>query len=367
MLLRVLGLCLVGSLIAVAAPMGCVGSSSITSFRLLVQPAGSAASAALPLLQANNLPSGARVAYRPLDLPADLKKDAKLTLVMVPQSPDGPVTVLEPKLAATPGEWQAPFAARIVLLVFAPQGLDEKRLTNLVTRDAALVSTLADYADETADLETQLANARAIELESEEDDTPARPNTPMEQALFALVRSLNPAVSGYDPLGAGRRIGPTTLAGKSAEEFFNDAGGFVPYGGILPMVRPWLLPDTEVRSVYAIPSDPEGMTLCTKVQVKGKNKLAYMWAYRLAEGSTPRVPLAKDMDLPLGMRVTVPLKLDSPADWQPVSRIHDWTLIPEEGSGKPVSIAVRTAPDERAIHLDLRQFEGAQGAYRIQA
>src|SRR5580692_10542633 len=188
MLLRVLGLCLVGSLIAVAAPMGCVGSSSITSFRLLVQPAGSAASAALPLLQANNVPSGARISYRPLDLPADMKKDAKLTLVMVPQSPDGPVTVLEPKLAASPAEWQAPFAARIVVLVFAPQGLDEKRLTNLVTRDAALVATLADYADETADLESQLEAVRIREQEAEDDESPARLNTPAEQALFALVR-----------------------------------------------------------------------------------------------------------------------------------------------------------------------------------
>jgi len=346
--------------------MGCVGSFSITSFRLLVQPAGSAAAAAMPLLQANNVPSGARISYRPLDLPADMKKDAKLTLVMVPQSPDGPVTVLEPKLAASPGEWQAPFAARIVLLVFAPQGLDEKRLTNLVTRDAALVATLADYADETADLESQLETARLIQEESEEGDTPAKPYTPAEQALFALARSLNPAVSGYDPLGVGRRVGATDFIGKSANEFFENAGGMVPYGGILPMVKPWLLPDTEFRSVYTIPDDPDGMTLCTKVQLRGKNKLAYLWAYRLAEGSTPGVPLAKDLDLPLGLRVTVPLKLDDPANWRPVSRIYGWTLIPESGSEKPLSIPVRTAPDERVLHFDLRKFAGPPGTYRIQ-
>jgi len=45
------------------------------------------------------------------------------------------------------------------------------------------------------------------------------------------------------------------------------------------------------------------------------------------------------------MRVTVPLKLDKAADWRPVSRIFDWTLIPETGSEKPVSIAVRTATE----------------------
>ena len=256
--------------------MGCVGSASITSFRLTVQPAGSAATAALPLRQ------------------------VKLTLVMAPQSPDGPVTVLEPKLAAINSEWQAPFAARIVLLVFAPSGLDEKRLTKLVTKDEALVATLADYADETSDLESQLENARLIQQESEEDDSTPRPSTPTEQALFALVRALNPAVSGYDPLGVGRRAGPTTMMGKGEEAFFDSAGGLVPGGGILPMVKPWLLPDTEFRSVYTIPDDPDGMTMCTKLQPKGRNKLAYLWAYRLAQGGAPKVPMAKDTDLPLG-------------------------------------------------------------------
>src|SRR5271166_2499868 len=118
---RVLGLFLVGSLSALAASTGCVGSAPVTSFRVTVQPPGNPT----PLLirQLNNLPAGSKIAYRPLDLPADMKKDAKLTLVLVPDNPDGNVTVLEPKLAAASGEWTAPFTAKIVLLVFAPQGL----------------------------------------------------------------------------------------------------------------------------------------------------------------------------------------------------------------------------------------------------
>ena len=55
-----------------------------------------------------------------------------------------------------------------------------------------------------------------------------RPSTPAEQALYSLVRALNPAVSGYDPLGAGRRAGPTTLMGKGEDAFFENAGGIVP-------------------------------------------------------------------------------------------------------------------------------------------
>lgn len=341
-----------------------MGSAPVTSFRLTVQPSGNPTALRVRLL--NNLPAGARIAYRPLDLPADMKKDAKLTLVLVPLDSNAAVTVLEPKLAAANGDWVAPFAARVVLLVFAPQGLDEKRLTNLVTKDESLVQTLADYADETADLEAELENAREIEQEAQEEDHPAQPATPAEQALYALVRALNPANSSYDPLGAGRRAGPTTLMGQGEAAFFENAGSLFPGGGVLPLVKNWLLPDTEFRSVYAISAESDGMTLCTKVQPKGKNKLAYLWAYRMAGGGAPKVALAKDADVPIGMRATIPVKLEKTADWRPVSRIFDWTLVPENASEKPVSITMRTAPDERALVADLRTFSGPPGSYHIQ-
>lgn len=356
-------MCLVGSWGIWAAPSGCVGSAPVTSFRLTVQPSGSPP---LRLRLLNNLPVGSRVSYRPLDLPADMKKDAKLTLVLVPQDPDGNVTVLEPKLAAAAGDWIVPFPARVVLLVFAPQGLDEKRLTNLVTKDESLVQTLADYADETADLESQLENAREIEQEAEEDDHPAQASTPAEQALYSLVRALNPANSSYDPLGAGRRAGPTTLMGQGEAAFFENAGSMFPGGGVLPLVKNWLLPDTEFRSVYAINAESEGMTLCTKVQTKGKNKLAYLWAYRMAGGAAPKVALAKDTDVPIGMRATIGVKLEKISDWRPVSRIFDWTLVPDAASAKPVNITVRVSPDERALVVDLRKFAQAPGEYHIQ-
>jgi hypothetical protein len=352
------------------ASRGCDGSVSVTSFRLTVQQAGTAAGPALPIRHLNNLLAGYRISYRPVDLPADMKKDAKLTLVLVPKSADGNVTVLEPKLAAAPADWQIPFATRIAVLVFAPQGLDEKRLTNLVIKDEALVASLADYADETADLEAGLEFAN--DLAQADDDVPAtRANTPAEQALFALVRALNPAVSSYDPLGVGRRVGPATMMGQGEAAFFENAGGLVPGGGVLPMVKTWLLPDTEFRSVYAIQAESaDSMTLCAKVQAKGKNKLAYLWAYRLMDGKAPALTEVKDADLPLGMRSGVPVKLDDAAAWRPVSHIFEWTLVPDGvpdgGSGQPVSATVRPVPEERALQLDLRKFAAAPGTYHIQ-
>ena len=77
---RHIGILTVFSALAAAAPRACVGSVALTSFRLTASGAGSAA---LPLRYINNLPSGYRIAYQPTDLPADMKKDAKLTLVLV--------------------------------------------------------------------------------------------------------------------------------------------------------------------------------------------------------------------------------------------------------------------------------------------
>lgn len=365
MVRRILFASLIFCCCAAGASRGCDGSVALTSFRMSVQPAGAAANPALPIRHVNNLAAGTRISYRPVDLPADMKKDAKLTLVLVPKSADGQVTVLEPKLAAAPGDWQIPFATRIAVVVFAPQGLDEKRLTNLVTKDDALVASLADYADETADLEAGLDIANDL-AQTDDDTTPVRVNTPAEQALFALVRALNPAVSSYDPLGVGRRKGPATLMGQGAAAFFDNAGGLVPGGGVLPMVKTWLLPDTEFRSVYAIQADPDAMTLCAKVQARTRNKLAYLWAYRLVDGKPPALAELKDADLPLGMRTSVPVKLDDPAAWRAVSRIFDWSLAAESGSAQPVRVNVVPVPEERALRLDLRKFSGVPGAYRIQ-
>ncbi|HWZ33479.1 MAG TPA: hypothetical protein VNX18_19195 [Bryobacteraceae bacterium] len=349
------------------APRGCVGSTAVTSFRLSARPSGTNAPQAIPIHQVNNLGSGFRISYAPLDLPANLGKDAKLTLVVLPKANDGQLTVLEPRLAASSTEWATPFAARIVLVVFAPQGLDEKRLTNLVTRDDNMVAALADYADQTADLEAGLQLARELEEQADDESTRSvRPTTPAEQAIFALVRALNPSVSSYDPLGAGRRAGSATMMGKGVEGFFENAGGLFPGAGALPMIKQFLMPDTEFRSVYAIPGDSDGMTLCAQLAPRTRNKLAYMWAYRVINTAPPAASVLKDSDVPIGLRVGVPLKLDNQAQWRLMDHVFDWTLVPQGFSQPPMHVMVRPIPDERALRVDLRKFAGAPGAYTLQ-
>src|SRR5579885_2311459 len=349
---------------AFSAPRGCVGSAAVTSFRLSARPAGANAPQPIPIRQANNLGSNYRVSYAPLDLPANLGKDAKLTLVIVPKANDGQITVLEPRLAASSTEWTLPAAARIVLVVFAPQGLDEKRLTNFVFKDDNVVAALADYADQTADLESGLQLARELE-DQEDDDTlrPPRPTTPGEQAIFALVRALNPSVSTYDPLGSGRRAGPATMAGKGIEGFFENAGGLFPGAGALPMIKQFLMPDTEFRSVYAVPTESDGMTMCTQLGQRSRNKLAYMWAYRLTNATAPAATILRG-DLPIGMRGGLPVKLDNATQWRLMDHIFEWSLV---AGASAFHIPVRALPDERALRLDLRKFPGTPGAYTLEA
>ncbi len=156
----------------------CVGSVAVSSFRLSAQPPASATPAWISIRNVNNLPSGYRISYAPIDV-GSISKDGKLALVMVPKAGDGSLTVLDPRSAAVSTEWTVPFAPKIVLVVYAPQGLDEKRLTNLVTKDENMASALADYADQTAELESGLALAREMEQDADDDaQRPTRPLTP---------------------------------------------------------------------------------------------------------------------------------------------------------------------------------------------
>jgi hypothetical protein len=312
----------------------------------------------------SNIPARYRIRYQPQELP-ELEKDARLTLVLVPKTTDGQLTILEPRPIAAATEWTAPFAVRIALLVFAPQGLDEKRLNNLVTRDQNLVAALADYADQTSDLESGLEAIRALEDDAD-DDKPYRPTTPAEQALFALVRALNPAASPYNPLGAGRRTRAASLMGQGADAFFENAGGMVPGGGILPALKPLLMPDTEFRAVFARTLDTGGMALCAQVQARTRNKIAYLWAYRVIGSAVPVATVGNPSDLALGTRVVVPLRLDKTTDPRALERATDWTLA-GEGNVPPLRVPGRASGEERSLHLDLRNFVGAPGAYHVEA
>jgi hypothetical protein len=351
---------------AVAAPpRACAGSMTAVSLRLRVKtPSGGDP---LAIRRVNNIPEGTRILYSPLQMPADLKKNGRIALVVVPadleQRSASGASVLEPHGADTDGEWTTPYRASVVLLVFGPQGLDEKRLTNLVSKDGNLLDDLARFAQQTSDLEASLEQVAALE-EAEMEEDPSRPTraTPIEQALFTLTRALNPSSAFSNPLGAGKMVGPVTRSTWAASTFFDNAGGLFPGSGALGMVRQWLMPDSEFRAVYAENTGSDGLSLCgQKQQSKSKNRIVYMWGYKPVNTDAPPLSEPQTAYLPSGTRSTFALKTAQQTDWTLIDRIRDWTL-----SGGARDIPVKLHSVARGwVEIDLRKAAIDPGVYKL--
>jgi hypothetical protein len=360
--LLVVALCPAG--FSASGARNCIGSVPLATFQIKVSPGNGAAP--LPIRVVNTIAKGYKLACTPVKVPPDLKKNARIALVVIPAgsaSADG-VTVLEQHTLDGTAEWTMPFTVGSALLVFGPQGLDEKRVTRLVSKDDDLVSELATYADQTEELEDTIDALAAIEDngEDEADITPARVS-PSDQVLFALTRALNPVLAAYNPLGVGRRAGPATRMGQATNMFFENAGGFVPGGEALPMVKTWLMPDTEFRTVYSEPAADDGLTLCAQRKTAGThNRFVYLWAHRAVNSGPPPISLAQPAWLPAGARSTVPVKLKSIDDWPLVDRVRDWTLT---GGSAPVPVKVRS-DQRRLLELDLRKTAAQPGTYRLE-
>src|SRR5215467_9671677 len=110
----------------------CICSVPIATFQLRVTPRGGGPP--LPIRQVNTIPRGSKLGCTPVKLPPDLKKSARVAVVLVPATAGDAVTVLDLRTLDGPTEWSIPLQPGAVLLVFGPQGLDEKRVNNLVSK-----------------------------------------------------------------------------------------------------------------------------------------------------------------------------------------------------------------------------------------
>jgi hypothetical protein len=357
-----LALSVQGQASAAGNPRTCIGSVPIATFQLRVTPPGGGPP--LPIRLVNTIQRGSKLACTPVKLPPDLKKNARVAVVLVPATAGDAVTVLDLRTLDGPTEWSIPFQPGAVLLVFGPQGVDEKRVNNLVSKDDDLVSELAMYADQTEDLEDTIDSLAAVE-EAGDDDvdvTPVR-GSPSDQVLFALTRALNPVMMGYNPLGGGKKQGPATMMGKASDAFFENAGGFVPGGGALPAVKTWLMPDTEFRTVYTEPAAQDGLTLCAQRKTAGsRNRYVYLWAHRTVNSGPPTINTLQPVWLPVGTRATFAVKLKTVDEWPLVDRVREWTLV---GGAAPIAVKVRS-DQRRYLEVDLRKTTAAPGAYHLQ-
>lgn len=345
----------------------CSGAVTAGSFRIKVRtPTGGDP---IALRRINIIPSGSKILYEPLQMPAEIRKGGRIALVIVPadaeQREAAGASILESHAADTSGEWAVPYRVGVVVVVFGPQGLDEKRLSNLVLKDQDLLDDLARFAQQTVDLESSLDSLNALDEEEYEDD-PSRPNraTPVEQALFTLTRALNPSNTFFNPLGGGRMVGPQTKMIWATSTFFDNAGGLFPGSGGLSMARQFLMPDTEFRAVYAETAEVDGLSLCAqKQQSRSKNRVVYLWGYKPINAGAPKLSEAHSTYLPAGAKSTFALRVAAPDDWAVTDHVHDWVLS-GGSSGKDIPVRLRAAA-RGWMEADLRKAVLSPGTYKL--
>jgi hypothetical protein len=363
-----------------AVPPGCAGSASLGAFQLSVRPFSQGEP--LPLKSVAEISGGSRLIWNPVHLLTPLSDSAEVAAVLVPAA-DGDLITLEPRKATAATEWQLPERPQVIALLFGPQGLSEGKIKALVTHNPELLRELADYAEQSSEVESlvqQLGNAEqsgsgpAAVLKGFSSqygvgapklDTKAS----SDQQAALLLKALMPASSAYDPLTAKTAQVQQTggVAASLAGMFFGNPVALAAGGATLfQNLKTTMFPGTDFRSAFAQISDQNQMALCTKnLAAKSKMRSAYLWAYRVPEVKRPAVNLEGSPHLPVGSKSAVTVKLGAGSTIKDLALAREWRLAPA-GGGPPVGVDVRfAAPD--SLEIDLSRARPAAGDYHLAA
>lgn len=365
-----------------AAPRVCVGSQSLATFKLSVEPAK--VGPALPIREVNALRKGEKLAYEPVHIPPAVKNKAEVALLLAPSAnSSAPLEALKPAPAGKPMVWALPRDASVVALVYGPQGLSMRKVKSLMQQNDEVLSQLADYADQTSQV------AALIEALQESETSGAGVSAALSgfsaragvsvpqldthaatsQQAAALLAALRPAMNSMDPLTASSTAvvqQSTGLASAVAGLFFGSPVGLVAGGASLfENMRTMLFPETEFRSTIAQDSTPDALALCAKSQMaKARTRIAYLWAYRLPELAEPKLSLAATAHLLVASKSLVAVDADKgPKD---IARLRDWQLTPVKGS-ESYHVPATVTNEGREVQLDLSKIEAAPGEYHLNA
>ncbi len=362
-----------------AVPRACVGSLPVGTFRFLVIP--KQGGVARPVRLVNALLPGYKLRYEPVRLPASTEKKARVAVALVAADKSEDIVVLDAKPALEPAEWTVPVRVSVVALVFGPQGLNAKKVDKMAEKNRDLLPQLADYAEQTAQVEALVETLSGWEndpnsgrsLDSALSGFSAQygVNLPKldskastDQQASVLLRGLLPALSTYDPLASQRGAlmqQSAGLAATVAAMFFGNPVGLAAGGAAMfQNMRTLMFPGTELRSAMAQSQPGDGIALCTKPQpTKSRTRPAYLWAVRIPNEAPPRVALAESPSLPLGAKSSVrvvPSKL--------LTRVYDWKLKSVAG-GNAVPVPVVAGAD--SLILDLGNVKAQPGEYLLSA
>ncbi|MGE5644410.1 MAG: hypothetical protein ACM336_01335 [Acidobacteriota bacterium] len=367
-----------------AVPRSCPASVPLGSFELTVQPPG--AGAPRSARDVNIVRSGDKLVYAPIGNPGDDAKKARISLVLVPSDKNAKLSVTDPLPANKRAEWTAPARLAVIGVVYGPQGLDHKKVENLLAKDKELITQLADYAQQTAQVEALIDTLRSAEqgpapsrnLEAALSGFAAQYGTTVpkldrsastDQQAAALFSALNPALGAYDPLAptaASRMQQSAGLAASVAALFLGSNVGLAAGGAAMVQnFRTMLFPGTDFRSALAQPAEKNGFTLCAKREAAKRTRMAYLWAYRVPDAGAPKLSLVAPVHVPAGLKSAVAATAATAPEWASAARAHDWTLVPAEGQPLPVPVAVKTTGEARALELDLKGVPA--GTYHLAA
>ncbi len=375
-------LCIAAPLFS-AVPVGCSSSASLGNFRLWVRP--SEEGMPLPIKMVARIPVGAHLIWEPVRLSTQAPADAEITAVMLPED-GGEVTMLGPEKAATHAEWTVTKSPSVVALIYGPHGLSEGKVKDLVTRNHDLLSQLANYAQQTSEVEAlvqQLADSQAsgsgmnaalmgfssrYGVDLSKLDTKAS----TDQQAVVLLKAVMPSANNYDPLGSrsAQMQQSVGLAASVAGLFFGNSVGLAAGGAALfQNLRTVFFPGAEFRSAFAQTSADLGeMALCTKNSgaPKTRVRLAYLWAYRVPDEAMPSVAIEGEAHLPLGSKSPLKLKVKEPGNVKQLALARAWQLVPSAGgNGITVPVTLASVPD--SLELDLSKTKLVPGDYTLTA
>ncbi|MBC7925233.1 MAG: hypothetical protein H7039_06205 [Bryobacteraceae bacterium] len=370
-----------------AAGLSCPAGMPLGAFDL--QVTREPASAPIPLNRVNQLEEGDSLTYSP-SIGKREKRPGEVAVVLIASSPaaqgEQDFSVLEPRPANKATKWSVPFRSSLAMYVYGPSGLSTRKLRGFLQKDQELVAQLADYAEKTAQTEYALQALTQYENSGYSDGVGAAlqglagqsasankldRTASVDQQTLAALRTLNPALSAYDPISptGSQRVAQTTgLAATVAGMFLGSTVGLAAGSTAMALnLKTLLFPDTDFRSAYTQQVEARaGVTLCSARDTgQSRKRHAYLWAMRVPDSGPPSLALeVATAHIPAGLKTPVKVQVPEP-QWKLVSRFRDWALLSPAGSRLPVQVL--QISDGHQIELNLAGLNVPPGAYSLQA
>jgi hypothetical protein len=366
---------------AAGTPLACLGSLPLGKFRISVYRPDR--SSGLPIKDVESVPAGSKLVWEPVHLSSRFSGKGEIAVLVVPQT-RGQLITLPPRKVGQRQEWDLPQRSSVVALVLGPDGLNMNKVKSLIERNEDLLPQLANYAQQTSEVEALVQELADSERRDGGADAALRgfasrwgvalpkldAKATVDQQAYTLLAALLPAASTYDPLAptSVQILQTGGLAASVAGLFFGNAVGIAAGGtALVANLKAVLFPNTEFRSAFAQTYEGDALAFCAKNQPpKSRTRSAYLWAYRFPDLSPPVTAITGPAYVPLASKSSVALRTAEGSDSRHLSRARNWRLASLSGNvTSPVPVSLGSKAD--SLELDLTKANLTPGDYRLMA